>query len=72
MANPIPGTFPVTIGELRRGDLAALFPHSDGMARIRRVEPHRHGVYVTYDWGVGTRLHRRLMPAENRCQRVGR
>lgn len=72
MSNPIPGATPATISDLQRGDWAALFPHSDSMARIRRVELHRHGVWVTYDWGTGTRLSRRLMPAENRCQRAWR
>jgi hypothetical protein len=65
----IPGTTLSTVANLKRGDVAGLFPYTTDMCMIRRVKPApRDGVYVTYRWSPAGRLHRIRMPAKNTVQ----
>ena len=67
----IQGTTLTTISNLKRGDWAALFPFTTDLQRVLRAVPHGdRGIWITWDYGPGTRVRRQLMPANNSTQRA--
>lgn len=65
-----PLAIPLTIADLKRGDLFGLGANAAvPSCRVRRAEPHGGwGVRVEWDHGPGTRARVRIMPKNNKVE----
>jgi hypothetical protein len=66
---PIPGTLPGKVSDLRPGDSAALTSGCGSLVRVTHTAPRgAWGVRVTWDHGPHTKQTTRVLPAGNPIQ----